>query len=605
MKPAESIKERIRHSLHLERALRLVWQSAPGWTAANFGLILIQGLLPLVSLYLMKLIVDGVTAGLLSPEKTDSLKKVIFLILLAAAVALFAAGCRSLTDIVKEAQTQVITDHVADVIHGKSVAVDLEYYEDPKYYDTLHRAQQEATYRPASIMNSLMQLGQSGISLVALAGLLVSFHWWVAAMLFAATVPGVWMRLKYANRMYDWQRAHTQAQRRATYFHWILTDGGYAKEIRLFGLGTLFMGWFRDLRQKLRVEKLRIAARRSLADLITQASATLAIFGALAFVAYQAVKGTITLGDMVMYYGAFQRAQASLQEIWSSLTSLYEDNLFLANFNEFLDLKPKLAEPLSPAAFPSPIKEGIRLDRVNFRYPTGERTVLEDISLRILPGQVVALVGENGSGKTTLIKLLCRLYDPVGGKITIDGIDLRQLDPTALKAAVSVILQDYAHYSLTARENIWLGDINLEPRDDKIYAAARQTRADAFIQRLPRGYETVLGHEFEDQGELSLGEWQKVALARAFLREAQLIILDEPTSWMDARAEYEVFKYFRQLFQGRMVLLISHRFSTVRLADYIYVLADGKISESGTHDALMQRGGRYAQLFEIQAASYR
>ena len=365
------------------------------------------------------------------------------------------------------------------------------------------------------------------------------------------------------------------------------------------------MGWFRDLRRKLRVDRLKISARRSLADLTTQASATLAIFGALAFVAYQAVAGTITIGDMVMYYGAFQRAQGALQEIWSSLTSLYEDNLFLANFNEFLDLKPKLAEPLSPAAFPCPIKEGILLDRVNFRYPTGERIVLEDISLQILPGQVVALVGENGSGKTTLIKLLCRLYDPVGGKITIDGIDLRQIDPTALRAAVSVILQDYAHYNLTARENIWLGDINLETRDDKIYAAARQTRADVFIQRLPRGYETILGHEFEDQGELSLGEWQKVALARAFLREAQLIILDEPTSWMDARAEYEVFKYFRQLFQGRMVLLISHRFSTVRLADYIYVLADGKISESGTHGELMQKGGKYAQLFEIQAASYR
>jgi len=605
MKPANAIKEKIRHSLHLERALRLVWQSAPGWTAANFGLILIQGLLPLISLYLMKLIVDGVTAGLLSPEKTDSLKKVIFLILLAAAVALFAACCRSLAEIVKETQTQVITDHVADVIHGKSVAVDLEYYEDPKYYDTLHRAQQEATYRPASIMNSLMQLGQSGISLVALAGLLVSFHWWVAAMLFVATVPGVWMRLKYANRMYDWQIAHTQAQRRAHYFHWILTDGNYAKEIRLFGLGALFMGWFRDLRKKLRVEKLQIVARRSLADLITQASATLAIFGALAFVAYQTVTGTITLGDMVMYYGAFQRAQGSLQEVWSSLTSLYEDNLFLANFNEFLDLKPKLEKPVSPVAFPRPIKEGILLNRVNFRYPTGERTVLEDISLQILPGQVVALVGENGSGKTTLIKLLCRLYDPVGGTITIDGIDLRQIDPSALRAEVSVILQDYAHYNLSARENIWLGDINLGSRDDKIYAAARQTRADAFIQRLPRGYETILGHEFEDQGELSLGEWQKVALARAFVREAQLIILDEPTSWMDARAEYEVFQHFRQLFQGRMVLLISHRFSTVRLADYIYVMADGKIIESGTHAELMQQGGKYAQLFEIQAASYR
>ena len=605
MQPAKTIKEKIRHSLHLERALRLVYQSAPGWTAANFGLILIQGLLPLLSLYLMKLIVDAVTAGLLSPEKTDSLKKVILLILLAAAVALFAACCRSLTEIVKEAQTQVVTDHVADVIHGKSVAVDLEYYEDPSYYDTLHRAQQEATYRPISIMNSLMQLGQNSISLLALAGLLVSFRWWVAAMLFVAMVPGVLMRLKYASQMYDWQRQHTQAQRRAHYYHWMLTDGGHAQEIRLFGLGPLFMDWFRELRKRLRVEKLQISARRSLADLISQASATLAIFGALAFVAYQTVQGMITIGDMVMYYGAFQQVQGALQSIWTSLTALYEDNLFLANFNEFLDLKPKLVKPSPPAVFPRHIKKGIFLNRVNFRYPTGERTVLEDINLQILPGQMVALVGENGSGKTTLIKLLCRLYDPVSGNITIDGTDLRQFDPEAIRREVSVILQDYARYCLTARENIWLGDIRLPARDDRILRAARQTGADDFIRKLPRGYDTVLGHEFEDQGELSLGEWQKVALARAFLRQAQLIILDEPTSWMDARAEYEVFKSFRQLFQDRMVLLISHRFSTVRLADYIFVIENGRILESGTHSELIQRGGKYERLFAMQASSYR
>jgi ATP-binding cassette, subfamily B, bacterial len=605
MERAKTLKERIKHSLHLERALRLVWQSAPGWTIANFGLILTQGLLPLVSLYLMKLIVDAVTAGLLAPEKTDSLKKVAVLILLAAAVALFAACCRSLTEIVKEAQTQVVTDHVADVIHGKSVAVDLSYYEDPKYYDTLHRAQQEATYRPTMIMDSLTQLGQSGISLLALAGLLFAFRWWVAVMLFAATVPGVLMRLKYARQMYAWQSQHTQAERRAYYYHWMLTDGGHAQEIRLFGLGPLFMGWFRELRKKLRVEKLQISARRSLADLITQASATLAIFGALAFVAYQTVEGKISIGDMVMYYGAFQRCQGAFQEIWSGLTKLYEDNLFLANFNEFLDLKPKIVEPRTPTAFPRPIKAGIILDRINFRYPTGERTVLEDINLKILPGQMVALVGENGSGKTTLIKLLSRLYDPVSGNITIDGVDLRQFDPDAIRREVSVILQDYVRYCLTARENIWLGDIRLPVHDEKIFGAARQTRADDFIQKLPRGYETVLGHEFEDQGELSQGEWQKVALARAFLRQAQLIILDEPTSWMDARAEYEVFKSFRKMFMDRMVLLISHRFSTVRLADYIFVMEDGRILESGTHNELIEMAGKYARLFEMQASSYR
>jgi ATP-binding cassette subfamily B protein len=599
------LKDKIKHGLHLERALRLAWGSAPAWTVANAGLMLIQGLLPLVALYLMKLIVDAVTAGTAAPDKLAALQKLLLLILLAAGVALLGALCRALMEVAKEAQSQVITDRVSDVIHAQSVMVDLEYYEDPKYYDTLHRAQQEAAYRPTSIINSLMQLGQSGVSLLALAGLLFAFHWGVAAMLFVATVPGFLLRLKYAHRMYEWQRQRTQTERRASYFHWVLTDGGHAKEIRLFGLGSLFKEWFRDLRQKLRTERLKMTASRSFSELITQTSAHLAIFGTLGFITYQTVQGRITLGDMIMYFGAFQRAQGAMQEMWGSLTRLYEDNLFLSMFSEFLDLQPKLAEPPAPVPVPASFQTGIRFNQVHFQYPQGNRPVLENIDLEIKPGQVVALVGENGSGKTTLIKLLCRLYDPQSGHITVDGVDLRQFATAAWRRQISVILQDYAHYNLTARENIWLGDIHLEAHDEKIFTAAQRTQADQFIRKLPRGYETVLGHWFEDQGELSIGEWQKVALSRAFLREARLIILDEPTSWMDALAEYEVFKSFRELLPGRMVLLISHRFSTVRLADYIYVLSGGRIVESGTHADLVQKGGNYAHLFEIQARSYR
>ncbi len=308
---------------------------------------------------------------------------------------------------------------------------------------------------------------------------------------------------------------------------------------------------------------------------------------------------------MIMYFGAFQRAQGSLQQMLTSLASLYEDNLFLNNFHELLELKPKLAEPSKPVPVPRPIQEGIFFDQVSFQYPAGQGLVLEEVTLHLEPGKVVALVGENGAGKTTLIKLLCRLYDPLKGTITMDGIDLRQFDLTALRREFSVILQDFMHYNLTARENIWLGDIKLNSHDEKIITAARRTGADQVIQKLPRGYDTVLGHRFENEGELSIGEWQKVALARAFLREAQVVILDEPTSWMDALAEYEVFQSLRQLLAGRILVLISHRFSTVKLADYIYLLAAGRIIEQGTHDQLVQLGGKYAQLFELQAQSYR
>jgi ATP-binding cassette subfamily B protein len=606
MQTGESTRSKIQHALQLDFALRLVWQSAPGWTMVSLALLVVQGALPLVSLYLMKLVVDAVTAALNAPDKGVAFGQAALLIGLTGGVALLSALFRSIKGLVSEAQGQVVTDHLSDLLHAKSIEVDLEYYESAQYYDKLHRAQREAPFRPVRIVNGLVQVAQSGISLLAMAGLLFSLHWGIAAILFVAAVPGLFVRLRYAGQTYRWQRQRTSAERQAWYFHWMLTGDVHAKEIRQFDLGSLFRRRFRDLRQQLRQEKIEIATRRSIAELVGQASATIAVFVSYAFIAYRTVQGAITLGDLVMYYQAFQRGQGFLREMLSGLASLYEDNLFLSNLYEFLDLKSKVAEPLHPRPVPQPMRTGIVFDHVGFQYPTGTREVLKDITLTIRPGEVVALVGENGSGKTTLIKLLCRLYDPTSGVITLDGIDLRQLETTALRREISVIFQDYAQYHLTARENIWFGNIALPPDDEEqIAAAARHAGADEVITRLPQGYETILGKWFENGEELSVGEWQKVALARAFLRDAQIIVLDEPTGALDARAEYEVFKKFRQLAAGRTAILISHRFSTVRMADRIYVLEDGRIVESGTHDELVRLGGTYARLFETQAQYYR
>jgi ATP-binding cassette, subfamily B, bacterial len=600
-----SLKHKIHHTLRLERALRLVWQSGPGWTIASLMLLIVQGLLPLLSLYFMKLVVDAVAIGLTNNNKEEAFRRVVFFVGFAGMATLISILCNSLAGLVSTAQTQAVTDYMQGILQAKSLEVDLEYYENSQYHDTLQRAQQEAPYRPTRIVNGLVQIGQNGISLLAIAGLLLSFHWGIAVILFLAAIPGVLVRLKYADQMYRWQRQRTSIERKTWYFNWMLTGDAHAKEMRLFALGSLFSRQFRHLRQKLYRENLAIATRRSVADAIAQTSAGLFVFGAYAFIAYRTLHGILTLGDLVMFSQAFQRGRGALQGVLGGFAGLYEDNLFLSNLYEFLDLKPKLLEPLHPKPIPRPMRTGIVFDRVSFQYSSTSRQALKDVTLTIRPGEVVALVGENGSGKTTLIKLLCRLYDPTQGSIAFDGIDLRQFNTAAWRREISVIFQDYAKYHLTARENIWFGNIDLPPDDKQIVTAARYAGADQVITSLPHGYETILGKWFEDGEELSIGQWQKIALARAFLRDAQIIVLDEPTSALDALAEHEVFKQFRQLVKGRTAILISHRLSTVKMADCIYVLENGRIVESGTHDQLVRREGTYAHLFETQAQYYR
>jgi ATP-binding cassette subfamily B protein len=589
----------------LRRAVGLVWESARGWTVAGAVLMLLQGLLPLLALYLTKLTVDAVTAGIRSPDKEGALARVLLWIALTGLVALATAALRAVAEIVREQQGQRVTDHVMDVIHRQSAAVDLAYYEDPRYHDTLYRAQQEAPHRPTRMVQSLTTILQNGISLLGLAGLLLFLHWGVALVLFVAVLPGIVVKLRNARKLHAWQASRTKIERRAWGFHWMLTSASHAKELRIFGLGQVFRERYRELREKLREERMRLTLGRAGFDLVAQAGAILSLFGMLAFVAWRTLLGMLTLGDMVMYYQAFQRAQGYLQEILGGLAGLYEDSLFLGNFEEFLALKPQVAISASPATVPRPMKAGFSVEGVGFRYPTSDRPVLEDVRFTIGTGEVVALVGDNGSGKTTLAKLLCRLYDPTAGRIAVDGVDLRALDPAVLRREISVIFQDYVHYPLSVRENIWIGDVEADAQGAAIDSAAEQAGAGPLIARLPRAYDTVLGGQFDDGVELSVGEWQKVALARAFLRDAQLVILDEPTSSMSARAEFEVFEAIRGLLDGRSALLVSHRFSTVRMADRICVLDQGRIVEQGTHDELVRLGGTYAGMYELQARSYR
>ena len=593
---------KLRRAFLIRRAIVLVWQAAPQWTLASIALVGVQSVLPLASLYLLKLVIDSVTQN--ATTHAGAFESMVWLIAALGGVTLLGAIAQSLATLVGEAQSQNVTDYMQNIMHAQSIKVDLAYYENARYYDTLHRAQQEAGYRPTRIVAGLVSVAQSGLTLAALATLLLSLHWIVALILFAAAVPGALVRLQYSNKLYRWQRERTTLERLSWYLHSILINDNGAKEIRLFDLGASLMQRYREVRQQLRHERIRLAWSRSFIDLVAQSASALAIFGAYLFIAYQTLQGAITLGDLVMYYQAFQRGQAYLREILGGLTGLYEDTLFLQNLYEFLDITPRVIDPPAPRAIPVTPQRGIVLDHVHFQYPDSARHALIDISLTIQPGQHIALVGENGSGKTTLIKLLCRLYDPTSGAISFDGIDLREFAIAQWRRQIAVVFQDYARYHLTARENIRFGNITLAENDARVENAAHASGADAVIARLPQGYDTTLGKWFGGE-ELSVGEWQKIALARAFVRDAPVLVLDEPTSSLDAESEYAVFQRFRELTRGRTAILISHRFSTVRMADTIYVLDAGRIIDSGSHDELMRQGGKYARLFELQAGNYR
>jgi ATP-binding cassette subfamily B protein len=589
---------------NLFRYLYFIWRSGPRWSLASIVVVVVQGVLPLLTLFLVKMAVDSLQ-GALGADSISGFQSVTIFIVLLGVATLLEAVFSSVDRIISFAHGSVLTDRMYDVLHAKSTEVDLEYYESPQYHDTLHRAQQEAPVRHVRVLNNLRQLAQHSISVIAVGILLVWLHWVVGFVLLAAAVPAVFVRIRYAKKNYDWERHSTPAERQAAYLNGMLTKHAYAKEIRLFDLGSLFIDRFGRLRSQLRREKVRIATKKTLAELLTMSAAICVSFCLLGYLGLRAVQGLMSLGDLVMFYAAVQRGQALLRQVFNGVADLYEDNLFLGNLYTFLELKPKLQEPFKPIVLRKPFRSGIVFDHVSFQYPGESHRVLEDIVLTIRPGEHVALVGENGAGKTTLAKLLCRLYDPTGGAITLDGVDLRHYATQDLRRSISVVFQDYPRYQLTARENIWLGNINVPPDSQHLEPAVRKAGVHPLIEQLDDGYDTVLGNSFDGGHELSAGEWQKIALARAFLHDGEIIVLDEPSSSLDAEAEYEIFERFHQLVKGKMAILISHRLSTVKMADRIYVLKHGRIAEFGTHQELMRESRIYARMYEAQAQRYR
>jgi ATP-binding cassette, subfamily B, bacterial len=588
---------------YLPRAMQLVWTAARGWTAAWIAVLVVQGLLPIATVYLTRAVVNRLMPALRSGGSWETLRPLIVAASLMALVLLVSEALRGLAGALRAAQADLVQDYISSLIQKKSATVDLAFYESPEFYDSLHRARGEAGHRPIALVESLGSLMQNSITLVAMLAVLIPYGVWLPGALVVSTVPALYVVLRYALLQYHWRQRATADERRAWYYDWLLSTGESAAEIRLYGLQTHFGVAFEGLRRKLRGERLKLAKAQGRAELAAGVGGLLVSGSAIGWMGWKAVRGQAGLGDLALFYQAFQQGLGLMRSLLDNVGQLYQNSLFLGNLFEFLALVPQVVDPPAPAAAPFPLRDGICFRDVTFRYPGRERALLDHFNLKIPAGRIVTLVGPNGAGKSTLVKLLCRFYDPEAGSIEMDGQDLRGVALEDLRRHCAVLFQQPVHFNASVAENIGMGDLLVSKDQEKIEAAARAAGVDGIVDRLPQGYNNLLGNWFQEGRELSVGEWQRIALARAFLRQAPLIIFDEPTSAMDPWAEADWMKRFRQLVAGRTTLIITHRFTTAMFADAIHVMTEGRIVESGCHEELLARGGMYAQGWLTQTGS--
>lgn len=583
-----------------KRAVQLVWKTSPILTAIVAILTGFSGLLPAGIAYLGKLIVDSVvTAATTGTGPETALMYVGFEAIAVMMLTLCQRGlsvCQSLLRV-------LLGQTVNELILEKALTLSLSHFEDSEVYDKMTRARREASSRPLSFVNRTFGLVQETLGLVAYSGLLLQFSGWVVGVLAIAAIPPFLAETKFAGAAFRVFKRRSPETREQIYLETLIAREDYAKEVQLYQLGPVFLNRYRNIFHRLYQEDRNLTLRRGFWGYVLGLLSSLAFYGTYAWIAIAAIAGSITLGDMTMYLMVFRQGQSSFSATLSAIGGMYEDNLYLSNLYEFLEQEIPQAEGTATRG-PIP-QDGVRFQNVSFTYPDATQPALTDITFHLKPGEKLALVGKNGSGKTTLIKLLTRLYEPSSGEILLDGLDLREWDINHLRQRIGVIFQDFVRYQFLVGENIGVGDVDSLEDETRWKTAAEKGMAEPFIATLPQGFYTQLGRWFKSGTELSGGQWQKIGLSRAFMRiKADILVLDEPTSAMDAEAEFEIFERFRRLTKDRMVLLISHRFSTVRMADTIIVLEAGKLIESGTHNELMQAEGRYAKLFTLQAAGY-
>ena len=587
------------------QALKLVWQAHRGYTISLAVFSIAFGFIPTVSAYISKLLVDAVVGAVKDGGNDASVQAVTWLVGIQFAVLLSSALLQTLSNINQQALQEATSNRVQIMLMEHANKLDLSFFENPKFYDTLQQVQQQALFRPLAMVQQLFGLVRSLVTFLSMIALIVRLGWLIALIALIAPIPSF-----IASSRYGWQgflqsRRQSPDRRKMSYYLDLLTQDKYNKEIKLFGLGDHFIARWRDIANRFYKENRKLVKRRYMMGFVWGSLTTLTTSGTYLYVALQAVRGVLTLGDLTLYTQAVGQVQSSFQGILSGVSDMYENSLYLTNLFDFLEYAPLIQSPPDAMKLQPPLTAGIEFRNVSFTYPGKSEAALREVSFKVGLDETVALVGQNGAGKTTIVKLLTRLYDPDSGQILLNGRDIREYDLESLRRTVGVIFQDYATYFFSARENIGVGRLAEIDNREMVESAAARSGADIAINKLPNGYETTLGRWFDEGYQLSGGEWQKVALARAFMRDAEILILDEPTASLDARAEYEIFARMKELTEGKMAVFISHRFSTVRLADRILVLEDGRIKEDGTHEQLLALGGTYAELFNLQAASYR
>jgi len=586
------------------RIIKDVWNSllfvsrrSRGKTFINLFIAVLQGLLPFVIIYLFKWMIDDLTKINLLADKSQAFDKLLMLIIATGLVFLASSLLTIISTESRERLSQSISLYIYDLLHKKHISIEMSCLEDAEQQNKIHRAVQEAGFRPLKMVTEALAIVTSGVSFIFVIAMLFGVHWSVAILIIVAVLPGFFVRFRFATKFYQLNRTNSTKEREAYYYNRIITGLPFAKELRLFKLGDFFKKRFNSVQEHLHKQKNTLMRKRIIADILSQIFAVAVIFFSFGMVSWYAVNGSLSVGTVVLFFLVFQRGFTVMKDLFNSVASLCEDNVFLRDFFDFLEM-PSATNASGKSSQTEVLRKSIKLEDVSFHYPSSQRKALENISIEIPAGKTVALVGANGSGKTTLVKLLCAFYKPDSGRILFDYTDIAIADPEKVRDQITAVFQDFALFNMTAAENIWLGNSKGKLNLDEIKKSAENAGIAEVLEKLPGGYNNMLGNLFEKGEELSIGQWQKIAIARAFYRNSPILFMDEPSSALDAETELHLLQNLKTLAKDKTVLIISHRFSTIKWADIIYVLEQGKIVESGNHEQLMALQGMYSSMFE-------